>query len=428
MAHSGPELATASGFKNNCGFHCIAHTLLALTDEQLIALSQANPIYQAIAQRFYDRYDIQGDPNFEDMLRIVRSYPHPFDHEILLGPVLRETLRGTIDNPTDEEREQLQDWHQVEDQTLAKLTKLLGFDLYVIPMDQSDSAFTLEFPVVDGATSPFEIRLTHIGAHPESVNGVQTQFGHFNFSFPDERRNVIHNQDIQLRYGADHEFLDNGAALFNLALELDNFENLQRAVKSRAVQILGSQMDSLFDVRTQTLDSQMESLFDLTTSSLNATHQPSPSKPMYHPKADDKKIEDDFLRHLKEKFKDADWNYNLPTTGYNLESKADQNRRLNIAKQPDGMVFSAIPEGTALEDIALAASAYKLALAENNEDIEFEMNVADEAECRQLLNSMMANQLELGTISTIRVNGLKLTEEQRNELIEQSRPRSSYAP
>lgn len=413
MAHSGPVLATASGFKNNCGFHCIAHTMLALTDEQLVPLSQANPIYQTIAEKFYQRYDIQGAPTFEGMLRIVRSYPHPFDHEILLGPVLRETLLETIDNPTDDEREQLQDWHQVEDQTLAKLTKALGFDLYVIPQDLADPAFTLSFPVVENATSQFAIRLTHIGAHNESVNGVQTQFGHYNFSFSDQQRNLIHNQNIQLNYGLDNEFIRNDAALFDLAFELDNFANLQRAVKSRADGILGPQTEPLFDV---------------TTPSLKATHEPIPSKPMYHPRADDKKIEDDFLQHLKEKFKDADWNYNLPTTGYNLENKVDPNRRLNMAKQPDGMVISAIPEATALEDIALAASAYKRALADNNEEIEFEMHVADEAECVQLLNSMRANQLDLGTISMIRVGGQELTEERRNELIAQSRPRSSLTP
>jgi polyhydroxyalkanoate synthesis regulator phasin len=101
--------ANTSGFGNNCGFHCIISSLLALPDDQ-IAKIIANKKYAAnfelLRQNFIKYYNItKKDMSLMDLIKFTRIMCIQ-DQQVMWGPVLRNVaIKIAINSLTNDNNE-----------------------------------------------------------------------------------------------------------------------------------------------------------------------------------------------------------------------------------------------------------------------------------------------------------------------------------
>ncbi|HRE31402.1 MAG TPA: hypothetical protein PLD88_05445, partial [Candidatus Berkiella sp.] len=113
---------------NNCGVHVLIPHLLAFLckDEEKIKAIHFNHEpnlgqikrfkgskgYQYLNEAFAQYYKVTPDKPYATMSDLIEKYPHPLDLEVLLGPVLRLTLKKVLLN-SKEHKENLKESFQV---------------------------------------------------------------------------------------------------------------------------------------------------------------------------------------------------------------------------------------------------------------------------------------------------------------------------
>lgn len=130
---------TAGAYRNNCGFHCLAHTCFNLSDEKFKELFKKNPIYTDLMIKFYQYYNLGDNYDVGKFRDLINQFSHPLDREIFSGQVFREFFRQQ--NPNDK----LKDGEEVPDDMLGKYANQLGASLNIV-VDEKHPDFNLQFP------------------------------------------------------------------------------------------------------------------------------------------------------------------------------------------------------------------------------------------------------------------------------------------
>ncbi|MBI2792103.1 MAG: hypothetical protein HYX61_09100 [Gammaproteobacteria bacterium] len=178
--------AKASGYRNNCGLHTVINTWLSLTERQIYELAQNYPIFDEIVNKFYEFYQLPGQPNLHNFLQICRLYNHPLDREILLGQVFRRVLQDNIQQLiadrtlVAEEITNVYDDESIPDDLLSVLTKQMGAALTIHNTTHYQSVQQAVTYVPDEGPVLWNIQAYHVG-------------GHYDFKFASYQQNVEHN-------------------------------------------------------------------------------------------------------------------------------------------------------------------------------------------------------------------------------------------
>ncbi|MBN9287101.1 MAG: hypothetical protein BGO43_12005 [Gammaproteobacteria bacterium 39-13] len=178
--------AIASGMRNNCGLHSIAHTWLSLPVEKIRQLFETYPIFNRLMLRFYQYHELAGEPNLTDFLLLNKIFSHPWDRELLWGQVLREELRSMLLATDEGEEFGVDDLYDLLDDTyigqdlLHVLTRKMGAMLTVCNPIYPDVDPVMHFPPEHDEIPSWEIHLYHLG-------------NHFNFDYPTQVENEQHN-------------------------------------------------------------------------------------------------------------------------------------------------------------------------------------------------------------------------------------------
>lgn len=179
-----PSKAIASGYRNNCAYHCIAHTWLSLPAAKIRELYKKYPIYRRIITKFCSYYNLPDPANVDTFIEIMQSKPfsHPIVRERIWGQVLREINRELL--PPAQAAE-LRDGALVANDALHPLVKAMGANLII------HSAVT---EVVEIENADFQIEMFHEGAH-------------YNFTYGDPVLNQTHNALMEARSAKQPEFI-----------------------------------------------------------------------------------------------------------------------------------------------------------------------------------------------------------------------------
>lgn len=446
MTHPGPaqQLAIASAYKNNCGFHSIAHRWMELSDPKRAELFNDLPIFRQIMDRFYAYYQLDEPHNFDDFMNIVKRFNHPYDRELLLGPVLRETLREDF-GLSPEQRAELANGRSVPDDLLGRLANAMGANFSIIITSRPD--VPLNYEIADPSWS---IKLAYEGKIAD--DGKFVDDGHFSV--------FLENTDIDAhnRLMVVAERLNQGLSVQS---SIDNLfrgqtivgEPEQKAYIRGVVQRRANRTPRPASLSSDNSE-QWESVVTVhnkpfkpalaksptTGPSLTATPRPTtvtptdttgtkatPNAPAQtHPPADPKQVRSAFMKRLKKVFPKNDWTYQENPKEINLDHKTEANRNIKIVELPEGMQFTASPGK--VDDIANAAIAYHQALQENNEDVEFEINVSSEQEGINFLRQLKSGGLDLTAISAISFAGKQLKGDDATNWVRQHAAPSAPRP
>ncbi|MBI2792148.1 MAG: hypothetical protein HYX61_09325 [Gammaproteobacteria bacterium] len=192
-------LALASGYRNNCGLHSIMHLWLALPEETIIYLYVAEPIFKTIISKFNNDFGL-GEPDIEKFMRLMNFLNSPWDREILLGSVFRDTLREIVleeiakEHIHPDEMEYLVDNRMIQHNFLKLLTERMHAHLTVY--NQVVDLHEYELPIYEYA--PKGDKLWQADLY---FNG-----SHFDFNYPCKQQNVEHNA----KRGREHSILLRG--------------------------------------------------------------------------------------------------------------------------------------------------------------------------------------------------------------------------
>jgi hypothetical protein len=154
--------AFASNYSNNCGLHSIIHTLSAqpLTLELEI---RALPFFEMLRTEFFRYYQL-FPANTDKLALLDQRLSHPWDQEILWGPVYRNVLRQFTDG---NDAIELHQGGFIADETLALLCSALQANLVVYDQDEMHMRSEHYQPVIrhDIRDAKWTVELVYAGGH-----------------------------------------------------------------------------------------------------------------------------------------------------------------------------------------------------------------------------------------------------------------------
>lgn len=168
-------LAVASGYRNNCGLHCILNTWLALPEAQIRELIDRHPIFATIIQTFADYYELDNC-DADMFLLLCKTFNQPYDREILLGQVFRQVLRLYI---PEQDLNSVADDKYIHDDLLSYITQEMGASLTIHNTRQFQSV-QKEVTYPSNTPATWHVDAYHVG-------------NHYNFKYPSYRQSVDHN-------------------------------------------------------------------------------------------------------------------------------------------------------------------------------------------------------------------------------------------
>lgn len=393
ISHS---IARASSFSNNCAFHCVALTWLNLPLEKIEALYQRYPIYKKIIRNFYEYYDLKGEPTLENFLKVVNGFTHPYDKEVLLGPVLRNVLQNEMMDKGKNANE-IAIGKEVADDNLAILTQSMGAHLFVQTKQKyQDIPHQGEYTVDDPL---WELRIFHDKVH-------------YNFTYANEGLNRQHNDLYEVdeynalvpKKNADIKSLLQEAAKITGVKERN--EAITRIVQAKYSELkpLASKRKDFYSPLSTSrkmvgfaIDPKPED-----TPVLIARTPLSPKKVKYSAK----QIEAMYEEKLKKVFPIESWEHQSNEHKIKITSKDVKNRKLLIKKNSDGVQFSG---GKNIEnEIAKAANAYKEVCEATRQKVVFQITAKDEEQAHAFLVTLQQNHFDISQISSIHCKGVDL--------------------
>lgn len=212
--------AHTSGYRNNCGLHSIIHNLFRLTPGKISELANTYPIFNEIAQAFYDYYELPGDPSWYGFVEICKQFDHPYDREILLGQVLRQVLRNKLLNNSPDYIEQdeimtVLDDEMLNNNLLSIITKEMGAKLKVYNTTSKNAYDRIQIFSPDYERASWNIEIFHLGDHYETKYATSEENEKHNRLWKDISKSKLAKlvqddvQDKELIKGVVHSLLPN---------------------------------------------------------------------------------------------------------------------------------------------------------------------------------------------------------------------------
>jgi hypothetical protein len=172
--------AEASGFGNNCGFHCFISSFLAL-DKKTIKNIIKNKSYKEnfilLKNSFIEFYDLGKELSLMDIINFTKKMPVK-DQQIMWGPVLRNVALELTSNNNKKDPliKEIKNSDFISDDTLSLMAKSFGAK---VSITKQNLTYSLE------ATNAgvWDLKLHHSGAH-------------WDFDYPEPKQNLAHNLDF----------------------------------------------------------------------------------------------------------------------------------------------------------------------------------------------------------------------------------------
>lgn len=180
--------AIAGAYKNNCSFHCLAHCIFSNDEATLQNLFLQFPAYTELMLQFQEYYQLEGDFDRDDFIKLTEKFIHPADREILLGQVFRKLLQHLYEKNPDFQsfdKEETEDEKLVSDDLFAKMCNLFGVRLIIYPTDDENPDFALDY----SENLPHYLTL--------KVFHTEKGGGHYNFSYSNPLFDLAHNQEFK---------------------------------------------------------------------------------------------------------------------------------------------------------------------------------------------------------------------------------------
>ncbi len=209
-----PAFAIADAFRNNCALHCFAHTLFSLVDEKIKEIAAANTAaFPLLYEEFKRYYAIEESVDLEFILCFNKTITHPYEREIIWGPVLRNVIVKL-------QPEDLQ-------QYVAKDVPI-GID----PLTMLATAFGAKLEVNDEANKNHDY-LPQEQQHIWTMKLYHSDQGggHWNFSYPDPALNEQHNAKFKINEHGQRAPI--GCAEMWLAANLTGALDQDRAIQEQ---------------------------------------------------------------------------------------------------------------------------------------------------------------------------------------------------
>jgi hypothetical protein len=174
--------AHAGAFRNNCAFHCIAHTLFSKNNAEIHKLFYDHPVLTDIMINFYDYYGLGDNYDIDQFIKLIEQFSHPEDREILLGPVFRKTLQDQVNNEptsTTEHKYEVKEGNLISDELIGQFAIQMGAKITIHATEKLS-----EFDLIYSDSKPsWNVELFH------TTRGG----GHYNFSYGEDYLDESHN-------------------------------------------------------------------------------------------------------------------------------------------------------------------------------------------------------------------------------------------
>lgn len=398
-----PIVAKASGYQNNCAFHCVALSWLDLPPEKIEALYQAYPVYKQILKKFYEYYQLEEEPDLAQFLKMMQGFKHPYDKEILLGPVLRNVLQEIMVqeklNP-----EEIALGKFVPDDRLALLTARMGASLRIHSDLRVGDVIPQEYYQVDDAQWSIEI-------YHENV--------HYNFSYESEEKNrwhnkqyyvdTIYNKRLPQKSSTDHALLEDAAEVVGA-----------KEQKAAILQVMRAKYDEIKEQIPRKKASPFSPMASRNVVGFAMDIKPQASLPELIVKvipdtkakaAKKSIIESDAFNHafeqkLKVAFSAEVWKLESTAERIKISSKSSPENKIHVTKISNGMKFSGTKNTQS--EVARAANCFKEVCQDNHQKVTFQVSAQNEAQALVFLKNLQDSHFDIRQITAIHCQGTEL--------------------